>query len=69
MCIRDRDRYGRTALTVACERGHNEVAHILIAHGATVDYQDKVRLSYVCIDRMVQQSSSHMYSVHAHYRL
>ena len=35
--------YGSTALIVASETGHAEVARVLVARGATVDYQDKVR--------------------------
>ena len=37
--------HGSSALMVACEKGHTEVAGVLIARGAVVDFQDKVRQS------------------------
>ena len=41
---------GSTALRVACASGQAEVAGVLIARGAAVDYQDKVRQScMICI--------------------
>ncbi len=36
---------GASALIVACERGHTEVAGVLIARDAVVDFQAKVRQS------------------------
>jgi hypothetical protein len=45
---------GSTALRVASVRGHTEVAGVLIARGAVVDYQDKVRQSCMtCIITVV----------------
>ena len=40
-----------SALIVACEYGHTEVAGILIARGAVVDFQNKVRQS--CMIRII----------------
>ena len=38
MCIRDRkDKQGRTPLFVACERGTNDAARMLLREGAKVD--------------------------------
>ena len=42
------DDLGFTALGVACQEGHTEVAHLLIEKGATVDYQYKVSLLLQC---------------------
>ena len=42
---------GATALRVASVHGHTEVAGVLIARGAVVDYQDKVRQS--CMIRII----------------
>ena len=42
---------GYTALRVACAFGQAEVAGVLIARGAVVDYQDKVRQS--CMIRVI----------------
>ena len=42
---------GSTALRVASAAGHSEVAGVLIARGAVVDYQDKVRQS--CMIRII----------------
>ena len=36
---------GFTALRVASVEGQTEVAHVLIARGASLDYQDEVRQS------------------------
>ena len=36
----NREKQGKD---IACQCGHTEVAGILIARGAVVDYQDKVR--------------------------
>ena len=36
---------GISALMIASEYGHTEVAGVLIARGAVVDYQNKVRQS------------------------
>ena len=52
------DDLGFTALGTACQEGHTGIAHLLIEKGATVDYQNKVRLLYYVhyhygdIDRM-----------------
>ena len=49
------DEWGDTALIVACSAGHLTTAALLIVKGATVDYQNKVRLlhyHYGDIDRM-----------------
>ena len=52
------NEYGETALIVACGEGHVATAALLIEKGATVDYQNKVRLLYYVhyhygdIDRM-----------------
>ena len=40
-----------SALIIACEEGHTEVAAVLIARGATVDYKNKVRQS--CMMRIM----------------
>ena len=40
-----------SALIIACQCGHTEVACVLIARGAVVDYQDKVRQS--CMIRII----------------
>ena len=42
---------GSTALRIASVEGHTEVAGVLIARGAAVDYQDKVRQS--CMIRVI----------------
>ena len=42
------DHLGATALVVACERGHVDVARLLIERGAVIDYQNKVRLLLQC---------------------
>ena len=42
---------GYTALRIASVEGHTEVAGVLIARGAVVDYQDKVRQS--CMIRVI----------------
>ena len=42
---------GFSALMIASEKGHTEVAGVLIARGAVVDYQDKVRQS--CMIRII----------------
>ena len=42
---------GYTALRIASVKGHTEVAGVLIARGAAVDYQDKVRQS--CMIRVI----------------
>ena len=42
---------GSTALRIASVEGHTEVAGVLIARGAVVDYQDKVRQS--CMIRII----------------
>ena len=44
-------KYGSTALTVASANGQTEVAGVLTARGAVVDYQDKVRQS--CMIRII----------------
>ena len=36
------DKYGYTALVVACRRGHVETARVLLDHGANVDHQNNV---------------------------
>ena len=43
--------HGSTALIVASQCGHSEVAAVLIARGATVDYKNKVRQS--CMIRIM----------------
>ena len=42
------DVLGYTALGIACQVGHADVACLLIEKGATVDYQNKVRLLLQC---------------------
>ena len=42
------DEFGSTALIVACQQGHVNVASVLIKRGAAIDYQDKVRLLLQC---------------------
>ena len=37
-------QYQRTALHMACERGHVEAAATLLKHGANVDKRNRVRL-------------------------
>ena len=39
---------GSTALIVACQEGHVNVAGLLIKRGAAIDYQNKVRLLLQC---------------------
>ena len=41
------DKYGHTALIGACSAGHVTTAALLIEKGATMDYQNKVRLLYI----------------------
>ena len=43
------DNIGTTALEAACQKGHRDVAAVLIERGATVDYLNKVRLLLQCI--------------------
>ena len=43
------DDLGFTALSLACQEGHRDVAAVLIKRGATVDYLNKVRLLLQCI--------------------
>ena len=40
---------GCTALWLACQNGHRDVAAVLIKKGATVDYLNKVRRVYSMI--------------------
>ena len=42
---------GFTALHVASAAGQTDVAHVLIARGASLDYQDEVRQS--CMIRII----------------
>ena len=43
-----------SALIIACEKGRPEVAAVLIARGAAVDYKKKVRQScMICIKSVV----------------
>ena len=42
------DVLGYTDLGIACQVGHADVACLLIEKGATVDYQNKVRLLLQC---------------------
>ena len=37
------DDLGYTALGIACDQGHVDVARLLIERGAAIDYQNKVR--------------------------
>ena len=39
--IEDRDDRGRTALMIAAEGGHTEIANLLLAHGADPSLKDK----------------------------
>ena len=40
-------RFGRTALLVACENGHLEIARLLVEKGANMDAQNKSAASRV----------------------
>ena len=42
------DDLGFTALGIACQEGHVNVARLLIERGAAIDYQNKVRLLLQC---------------------
>ena len=42
MIYTTQDDYGFTALGIACQEGHIEVARLLIDHGAAIDYRNKV---------------------------
>ena len=42
------DDLGFTALGIACQEGHVDVAGLLIKRGAAIDYQNKVRLLLQC---------------------
>ena len=42
------DDLGFTALGIACHEGHVDVTQLLIERGATIDYQNKVRLLLQC---------------------
>ena len=37
------DEFAKTALSVACYKGHTIIADILVKNGANVNYRDKVR--------------------------
>ena len=37
-----------TALITACQEGHTGIAHLLVEKGATVNYQNKVKLLLQC---------------------
>ena len=37
------NKFGDTALTRVCYRGHTEIADLLVERGANVNYMDKVR--------------------------
>ena len=41
------DKFGETALITASTYGHIDVAELLLARGAVVNYQRKVRVLYV----------------------
>ena len=41
------DEYGNTALMAASINGHIDVAELLLARGAVVNYQRKVRVLYI----------------------
>ena len=42
------DERGETALFAASAHGHLETATLLLQYGAVVNYQDKVRLLFIC---------------------
>ena len=42
MIYATQDDYSFTALGIACQEGHIEVARLLIDHGAAIDYRNKV---------------------------
>ena len=46
MCSNSQDKYGDTPLIVASEKGHVTTCALLVKRGATVDFQDKVRLDH-----------------------
>ena len=39
---------GSTALIIACQEGHTQVAALLLERGAAIDYMNKVRLLLQC---------------------
>ena len=41
---------GYTPLLSACENGLNEVAHLLINNGASVDVKNEVSYMYICLN-------------------
>ena len=47
----------KTALHIACERDHVEVAATLLKHGANVDKEDRVRLLCVHSQHGVTQNA------------
>ena len=46
MCSNSQDEYGDTPLIIASQKGHVTTCALLVKRGATVDYQDKVRLDH-----------------------
>ena len=42
------DDLGFTALGIACQEGHIDIARLFIERGAAIDYQNKVRLLLQC---------------------
>ena len=42
------NEYGETALFAASTEGHLQTATLLLQHGAVVNYQNKVRLLFIC---------------------
>ena len=41
------DRLGFTALGIACQKGHVQIANLLIERGAAIDYKNKVSLRII----------------------
>ena len=47
ICQLLQNEFGDTPLCTACEKGHLDVATVLVQNGADIDYESKVRLFYV----------------------
>ena len=47
ICQLSQDVFGETPLCAACEKGHLDVAVVLVQNGADVDYESNVRLFHI----------------------